>query len=271
MAVASLTPPTPAEAYELYQVPALFEPFALELIARAAPQPGERVLDLACGTGVVARHIAPAVLPGGHVDALDVNVAMLAVAQDVAHRAGAAITFHHGDMQALPFADGTYHLVTCQQGLQFVPDRAAAVGELRRVLRDGGRAVVNCWGPIEHSPLYAAMAPIVRRQLGVPALEVPFGLSDADELRALFTAAGFGAVQLEPVGLTTRYPQPDQFATLFLTSIVASIATLHETTLAAREQLIAALRGELDRVLQDFIVGDEVHSPRQTQIVCAQA
>jgi SAM-dependent methyltransferase len=262
---------SPAEAYDLYQVPALFGPFAGELVTRADPRPGERAPDLACGTGVVARQIAPLVMPGGYVDALDLNLGMLSVARDVARRAGTPITFHDGDMQALPFAGRTYDLVTCHQGLQFVPDRGAAVQEMRRMLRPGGRAVVSCWSGMEHSPLYTAMAPVVARLLGVPALDEPFGLSRVSELRELFAAADFTTITIEAVQLTTRYPQPEQFVTLFVSAMVASIATLHATTPAAREQLIATLRLDLERVLGDFIVGDEVHSPRETHIVRAVA
>lgn len=261
----------PAEAYELYQVPTLFGPFAVELVVRAAPQPGERALDLACGTGIVARQMAPLVIPGGQVNALDLNPGMLTVARDVAHQTATPITFHQGDMQALPFADQSSDLVTCHQGLQFVPDRSGAVREMHRVLRAGGRAVVGCWSGIEQSPLYAAMAPIVAQHLGVPALDAPFGLSRAEEFRELFATAGFGAIQIEAVQLTTRYPQPDQFATLFLSAMVASVAMLHDTTPEEREQLIAAVRLDLERVLHDFIVGDEVHSLRETHILRAEA
>jgi hypothetical protein len=115
------------------------------------------------------------------------------------------------------------------------------------------------------------MAPVVARQLGVPALDEPFGLSRVEELGDLFAAADFAAITIEAVQLTTRYPQPEQFVTLFLSAMVASIATLHDTTPAPRDRLIAALRFDLERVLEDFIVGDAVHSPRETHIVCAVA
>lgn len=261
----------PARTYEAYQVPALLGPFANELVARAAPQPGERVLDLACGTGIVGRRLAPLVMPGGHIDALDLNPHMLDVARDVAHRENAAIVFHEGTMEALPFADETYDLVTCQQGLQFVPDRAKAVQEMRRVLRPGGRAVVSCWSAIEHNSYYVAMASIMERHLGEPVLENIFQLSDADALRALFVTAGFTDVRIEAVRLTARYPQPDHFVDNFITSNVASILPMQGMTPAAQQQLIAALTRDIHHILEDYMSGDEIHSPRETHIAIAHA
>ena len=125
-----------AEAYERYLVPAIFEPFArAPRRARRAQRTGERVLDAACGTGVVARYAAPR---AGHVVGADVNAGMLAVAARIAPQ----LEWVQADIAALPFEDGSFDLVLCQQALQFVPDHAAALAELRRVLAPGGHAVV---------------------------------------------------------------------------------------------------------------------------------
>ncbi len=130
-----------AEAYERYLVPAIFEPFARVLVALAAPAAGERVLDAACGTGVVARYAAPR---AGHVVGADVNAGMLAVAARIAPQ----LEWVQADIAALPFEDDTFDLVLCQQALQFVPDHAAALAELQRVLAPGGRILVSVWrGP----------------------------------------------------------------------------------------------------------------------------
>lgn len=127
----------PAEAYERYLVPAIFLPSGEDLIRRAAPVGEERVL-VACGTGAVARQVAPLVGTGGMVVGLDLSPAMLAVARGLPVPGGAAIEWREGSAGALPFPEGSFDLVLCQQGLQFFPDRAAALRDMRRVLRPGG-------------------------------------------------------------------------------------------------------------------------------------
>jgi 2-polyprenyl-3-methyl-5-hydroxy-6-metoxy-1,4-benzoquinol methylase len=259
----------PAEAYEQYMVPAMFGPWAARLVTSARPQPGERVLDLACGTGVVARRIAPKVAPDGQVDALDINPVMLEVGRSTATREGVAISFHHGNMEALQFSDESYDLVTCQQGLQFVPDRSAAVRELHRVLVDGGRAVVSCWTSLENSPLIAALAPIVEQHAGVPALNAPFSLSGREELESLFDQAGFSTVQIDEARYTARFPQGERFVEMTIGAIFAAIPSMQQTPPEERERLTTVLGVEMKSVLREFTDGDEILSPTHTHIAHA--
>src|SRR5438552_1035927 len=137
--------PSPAEIFESYFVPAIFAPWARVLLEYAAPRPGDRVLDLACATGIVARQVAPVVGPSGRVVALDINPGMLAVGASLPAPEGAAIEWRQGDAVALDLPTGAFDLVLCQQGLQFFSDRAAAVREMKRVLADGGRVVLSLW------------------------------------------------------------------------------------------------------------------------------
>src|SRR5712664_1454339 len=109
------------EIYERHMVPAIFGPWAVDLVKLAALIPGERVLDVACGTGIVARLAAERVGPMGRVIGLDLNAGMLTVARSAS--AGTEnIEWREGNATALPFADKTFELVLCQQGLQFFPD-----------------------------------------------------------------------------------------------------------------------------------------------------
>jgi ubiquinone/menaquinone biosynthesis C-methylase UbiE len=108
-----------AEIYEEYLVPAIFEPWARNLLDRAAPRPGERVLDVACGSGIVARLAAEQVGAAGTVVGVDINPGMIAVARKNAGAAG--VEWKEGNATALPLPDGSFDLVTCQQGLQFFP------------------------------------------------------------------------------------------------------------------------------------------------------
>ena len=122
------------EMYERYFVPTIFAPLASLLIELAAIQPSERVLDVACGTGVVARLAAQYVGPTGQVVGLDLNPEMLAVACTIPLPPGASIRWQEGSAVALPCAEAAFEVVCCQQGLQFFPDRGAALREMHRVL-----------------------------------------------------------------------------------------------------------------------------------------
>src|SRR5262245_42240190 len=125
-----------AEIYEHHMVPAIFGPWAEDLLGLAVPQAGERVLDVACGTGVVARLAAQSVGPSGTVVRLDLNPGMLMVARTLRLPPSAQIEWREGNVSAISLPDGAVDLVLCQQGLQFFPDRPGALREMRRV----------CWG-----------------------------------------------------------------------------------------------------------------------------
>jgi len=194
-------PSSAAETYERYFVPAMFVPWATILLRHASLRPGERVLDVACGTGIVARLAAPLVGSNGHVVALDLNQAMLAVARAQPAPSGATITWQEGNAMALPAPDRSFDAVLCQHGLQFIPDRARAVSEMRRVLVPGGRALVIVLQALAGHPLFEALITSVAHHLSLPisAVMTPFALCDADELRGLFISAGFDAHREDPL------------------------------------------------------------------------
>ena len=258
----------PAETYERYFVPAMFVPWAQVLLERAAPQPGERVLDVACGTGVVARLVAPQVGPTGTVVALDMNPAMLAVARSVLTAEGAAIVWQEGSALALPFAEADFDLVLCQQGLQFFPDRVAALREMRRVLRPDGRVALSVNQALQDNPVYEALYGAIARHLGTtaPAIASPFALGDADELRALFRAAGFQQVEVAPVTLTVRFPEPARFVQLTVLSSAAVLPVFARMDPAARTALVEAVARELEPALRSHIDGDTVAFPMAAHI-----
>ena len=275
MSQAQGMPPSenPAETYERYFVPAMFAPWAQVLLERAAPQPGERVLDVACGTGVVARHVAPQVGPTGAVVALDLNPAMLAVARSVPPAEGAGIVWQEGSALALPFPEADFDLVLCQQGLQFFPDRAAALREMRRVLRPDGRVGLSVNQALQANPVYEALYRAIARHLGTtaPAIASPFALGDADELHALFTAAGFQRVEVAPVTLTVRFPEPARFVQLTVLSSAAVLPVFAQMDPAARTALVKAVARELEPTLRSHIDGDTVAFPMAAHIGLADA
>src|SRR5262249_55999571 len=126
--------------------------------ARGAREPGECVLDVACGTGVVARLMAPYVGATGHVVGLDLDAGRLAVARALPPAPGAVVEWREGDALALPFAEAVFDLVCYQQSLQFFPDRLAGLREMYRGLVPGGRLALKFWRAIEHNPIALAMA-----------------------------------------------------------------------------------------------------------------
>jgi SAM-dependent methyltransferase len=196
---------TPAEAYEQCLVPAIFEPWARRALQARPPAPGDRVLDVACGTGIGARLAARIVGPGGSVVGVDVDDGMLAVARTTrGHTAEAPIEWRHASALELPGPAREFDYLLCLEGLQFFPDRSAALREMRRVLRPGGVLVGTVWGPLEQNPAYHALAEGLRRFVSEEAGRLPpFALPDADAIRAVVRAAGFGdpRVTLESLSL----------------------------------------------------------------------
>ena len=122
-----------SETYEKYLVPAIFGAWPPTLLRLVSPRPGDRVLDVACGTGTVARLAAEKIGPTGKVVGLDISAAMLTVAHSIPSPVG-RIEWKEGDALSIPFTDGSFDVVTCQLGLQFFPDRAKALREMKRVL-----------------------------------------------------------------------------------------------------------------------------------------
>jgi ubiquinone/menaquinone biosynthesis C-methylase UbiE len=198
------------EFYERYRVPRLFRLLALLLLERVPLRAGQRVLDVACGTGIVARLVAPRIAPKGTVVGLDLNEGMLAVARAHALEAGAPIEWKRGDASELPFTDATFDVVLCQQGLQFFPDKPGALREMRRVLVPGGILALNVFGAPNryNAALAEAIAKYADEKVAMPSL-APFALGDVDALRAIVSAAGFADAEIR-TSVVTRRVEPSQ-------------------------------------------------------------
>ncbi|MEO1060935.1 MAG: methyltransferase domain-containing protein [Actinomycetota bacterium] len=195
---------TAADVYEEFFVPALFGQFAGPVCDAAALAPGQGVVDVACGTGAVARVARERVGPEGTVIGVDVNEGMLATAE----RSVPAVDWRVGVAERLPVDDGAVDAAVCQFGLMFFEDRAAALAEMTRVVRPGGRVVVATWTELGRSPGYAEMTELLRDELGDEAarsLEQPYVLGDPEELRGLLTSAGLGGAAVAEVPGTARF------------------------------------------------------------------
>lgn len=202
---------TPVENYQRFFVPAIGAPMAEDIIATAALQSGERVLDVACGTGVVTRLAAERVGAAGSVTGLDIHPAMLAVARS-ATPSDMSIGWQEGNAESLPCPDNAFDVVLCQMGLQFVSGKLTALREMRRVLKTGGRSVISVPGPKPR--LFAIMSDALARHLGPqPAAfaDRVFSMHDVDELKELLRSAGFRDVCVEAKPKLLRLPAPADF------------------------------------------------------------
>lgn len=261
----------PAEIYEDYFVPAMFQPWASILLHYAAPKSGERVLDVACGTGVVARGAAPLVGKDGQVTAVDMNPAMLAVARALPAPSGAEITWQEGNAMSLPFTDSRFDVVLCQHSLPFVPDRLAAVREMRRVLAPEGRALVIVLQALEKHPVFKSLMESVARHLSLPLSDVmtPFAIPDADELRTLFITAEFPRVEIVSESIIARFDDPDRFVPLAVASSAAAVPAFVQLEAPARAALLDAVRAEVDPTIQLYREDNRVVFPMYAHIAVA--
>ena len=261
----------PAEMYEHYFVPAMFLPWAGILLRHATPKPREQVLDVACGTGIVARQAATLVGLNGQVAALDMNPAMLAVARSLPMPTGATIHWHEGNAMNLPFPDNTFDLVLCQHGLQFFPDRAGAVREMRRVLKPEGRALVIVLQNLAKHPVFEALMESVAKHLSLPisAVMTPFVISDPEELRNLFTSAGFKNVEIQHESTTVRFPDPQHFVSLAVISSAAAIPAFTQLGLPERAALLEAVRADVESIISKYRDDNYVSFPMFANIATA--
>jgi ubiquinone/menaquinone biosynthesis C-methylase UbiE len=262
---------TAPELYERYLVPAITALWAADLIERAAPRPGERVLDVACGTGVVARLAAPRV-GTGRVVGLDINSGMLAVARSLPRVAGPPIEWQEGSVLGMPFPAAAFDLVLCQLGLQFFPDRPAALREMWRVLAPGGRLTLSVYSSMEHTPAANALANALDRHLGPGASETKraeHALADADELSGLVTGAGFRGVTIRTTTQKIRFPSPREYVRLQLAATpMAGMVRGIES--GQRDALVGAIAGDLTVAAQNDAVDGGLIFPQEAHVLLAR-
>lgn len=261
----------PAEGYEGYMVPTLFGPWATNLIQAADPRPGERVLDVGCGTGIVARQVASQLGAAGAITGLDLNPNMLAVARAAAAREGVAIIeWHEGSAEQLPFPESSFDLVLCQFALMLFANKAAALTEMRRVATKSGRVLVSVWQGLDRHPFYQTLHNVIQQRLGMSALQDIFALGDADELRALAMEAGFRRVEVEAISMTVRFPNPDGFLAGEIDVDTAAIPSMQHLDAQARQVIVAAISADMELPLKEITHDDHVVIPFHANMVKAR-
>jgi SAM-dependent methyltransferase len=247
-------------AYERYLVPVVFRPLAERLLARAGVRPGERLLDVACGTGIVARTAAA---KGVRSTGTDLKPGMLATARELAP----AIEWVSADAAALPMPDASYDVVVCQQGLQFMPEPGAALTEMHRVLAPGGRLVLALWRALEYAPGFAAYVDVLDRHLGAQVAEIlraAFSAHNADRVRSWLTRAGFADPGVAIELLPARFGSAEQ---LFEEEVAAT--PLADAVAAAGQDRRRDMAADLAGLLADRTDDDGLLFPIEAHLFTA--
>ena len=205
-------------AYDRYLGPLFFEPYAADLSARVATGEPVDVLEVACGSGIVTRALLRA-LPHARIVATDLNDAMIEHAQAMVPTSS-RLSWRQADASALPFADASFDIVAMQFGIMFVPDKALALREARRVLRPGGTFIFNTWDDVETNPTSRTTREVIYRMFpdNPPTFyEVPFGFHDRSVIRSMLTEAGFRDIAIDTVRAEARSPTARDAATGLVT------------------------------------------------------
>ncbi len=239
-------------AYEQH-VRVIMEPFIAALLEKLEPAPGSSLLDVACGTGFLARAAARVVGQSGRVAGVDVNPGMLEIAAERSPSAAPVIEWHEASAQAMPFEDGSWDAVVSQQGIQFVPDLAAATAEMARVTRPGGTVAVTAWGELRRSPYFDAQLSAVGDILGDEAIEGFRGAFDlsGEQIRAAFEAAGLTNVTVELLEPEVSLPTIFTYAPAQIASTPCGPAFAAAGT---------DLRARIVRRMADMLIEDTIDS-----------
>ena len=243
------TPSSEAVAYDRELVPWLFEHWAELFVDLAAPAPSAGIVDLACGSGLLVRHVVERLDEDGRITGVDLDPVMLAYAATTID--DSRVSWHESDAARLPFVSESVDLVCCHQGLQFFPDGDAVLAEVRRVLRPKGRVAVAVWGHLEDNPWPAALSDAVRALLGDPAgdsMSIVCRLGDPDDLAGLLRNANFDDVAIEVRAQRAEHPDAaravaGQLSALPSGTAIDGLAPGRRTELAAR----------MCRLLNDYI------------------
>lgn len=250
-----------AEVYESCFVPAIFGAWASPVADAAGIGTGDKVLDVGCGTGVLAREALRRVGQEGQVVGVDLNEGMLAVAA----RTEPNIEWRSGDAASLPFEDANFDAVVSQFALMYFPDRVASLRKMWRTLASGGRLAVAAWAPIDHARGYQILVDTADRQCGREAADVlaaPFVLGDQPGLAKLFVSSGIPGANITLHEGSIRFPSVKEFIRIEVKgSPLAGMVS---------DDVMQALAAESEHALAEFVVpSGEIVMPMDAHIVTA--
>ena len=255
------------ELYERYLVPAITSVWADDLLDRVMLRRGDSVLDIACGTGVVAR-LAEQRGHVGRLVGIDLNTAMLGIAR----LKSPAVEWIEGSALDLPFDAGSFDLVLCQLGLQFFPDRPVALKEMVRVLKPGGRAGLSVYSAIERTPGAHAFVQALDTFLGPEASRTKRSehLScDAQEVGSWLKQAGFDVVEVATVAKQISFPSMSDYVRFQLTATPMA-ALLKDKDTRERERLITSIADDAaSRLHPSMLTDGKLTFPQQSFVATA--
>ena len=255
------TTTSPSEIYERFMVPAMFAEWSKVLLGLVPPQPGDRVLDLACGTGIVARTADPMVQPGGEVIGLDFNASQIVTARSI----DSSIEWLVGDAASLPFADQEFDLVVCQQGFQFSPDGIQAVREIHRVLKPGGRVGISVWASIERCPGYPALVHALERRVVASAASLIQMKGDSTEISRLFSDGGFPEANVVTCSVDASYSSAEEF-----TRAIVVGAIMRRTDAQFSEETLSLMAADVGTELAQYVGENSLAFPMEAHLLTAR-
>lgn len=255
------------QIYETLNVPALFRPLAEATLREVEVPPGARVIDIACGTGIVGRLVAEKVGKSGSVVGVDLNAGMIEVAKRSAPVTGADIEWHQGDVTDLPFPDDSFDLAFCQQGLQFFPDKLAALKDMRRVLAPGGTLILTVWSAV--TALGAAFADVLTRYVSAEVAKTsvaPFAFNDREVIQTLFVESGFLEIKIE-IMVVERLIGPAEESIPAIMAAAAYANDIEKLDAATRTAIVK----EVGEALKDYRKDEGFAIPHHTHLIRATA
>jgi ubiquinone/menaquinone biosynthesis C-methylase UbiE len=256
-----------AATYEKQKVKAIFRPLAEATLAEIDFSEDDVALDVACGTGIVARVMRERASPKAAITGVDLNEGMIETARAVTSDAPDAFRWHVGDVTDMPFGDSSFTLAVCQQGLQFFPDGAAALSEIRRVLKPGGRIILTVWA--EPSRFFIALAEAIGRHVSAQDATrslAPFTYAGLAAVPALLRSCGFDEVRSSDLSIERIIRDP-------ATSIPLEIAgnPVGPAVSARGEEVMASIVSEVMTACSDLRRGSDLISPQTTRLFAAVA
>lgn len=253
-------------AYEKYVVPAFSKAWAQEIVNRACLLGGEKVLDVACGTGLVARVAAEKIKDGGIIHGIDINEAMIKKAKEIE----TGINWHHGDVMKLPFSDNSFDVILCQQGLQYFPNPTLALKEMNRVLVEKGRILLSVWRDIKYSPFYESLREILGKYVNGKAasmLSAAYSLGDAGKVEELFAGAGFRNRNME-IHIVSKHMSYAPFEEFVLGGMMAT--PFYENIQKVQESKQQEMLLEIHHLNRIHIHDNVLNAPMESYIVSVE-
>lgn len=251
---------SPVEIYDQYFGPALFTPWAERLVQQARPDSGQRILDLACGPGIVTEVLATAIAGDGSIAAVDISPAMLDVAR---HKDLDSVTWTEGSADSIPFSSNEFDMAYCAHGFQYFPDPVNSATEIHRVLKPGGQLAISVWASADDHPLYRAVFQSVSDRLNVPFEDVarPFSFGDPSRLETVLNSAGFRDVRTFSESMEAVFSSPESWLRLTVQGAAAAIPAFGEMSESERGGVVPGVVDDVETMYRSHVDGSNVLVP----------